>query len=40
MRGGPRGRSSSPPANRRSSPLPAKPTKAEEKGLLGRFFKK
>lgn len=41
MRGGPRGRSSSPPANRRSSPLPAKPSKAEEKaGLLGRFFKK
>ncbi len=41
MRGGPRGRSSSPPANRRSSPVPAKSAKAEEKsGLLGRFFKK
>ena len=39
MRGGPRGRSSSPPA--RSSPVPAKPTKPDEKsGLLGRFFKK
>jgi hypothetical protein len=41
MRGLPRGRSSSPPAMRRSSPVPAKPGKAEEKsGLLGRFFKK
>ncbi len=39
--GRPRGRSSSPPANRRSSPVPSKPPKAEEKsGLLGRFFKK
>jgi curved DNA-binding protein CbpA len=41
MRGLPRGRSSSPPAMRRSSPVPAKPGKHEEKsGLLGRFFKK
>ncbi len=41
MRGGPRGRSSSPPANSRSSPVPAKPSKPDEKsGLLGRFFKK
>jgi curved DNA-binding protein CbpA len=41
MRGGPRGRSSSPPSNSRSSPVPAKPAKADEKsGLLGRFFKK
>jgi curved DNA-binding protein CbpA len=41
MRGGPRSRSSSPPAVMRSSPLPVKPSKADEKsGLLGRFFKK
>ncbi len=41
MRGGPRGRSSSPPSNTRSSPVPAKPSKSDEKsGLLGRFFKK
>jgi curved DNA-binding protein CbpA len=41
MRGGPRGRSSSPPANNRSSSTPAKPAKPDEKsGLLGRFFKK
>jgi tetratricopeptide (TPR) repeat protein len=41
MRGGPRGRSSHPPSATRSSPVPAKPSKADEKsGLLGRFFKK
>ena len=41
MRGGPRSRSSSPPSVTRSSPVPAKPSKADEKsGLLGRFFKK
>ena len=41
MSGLPRGRSSSPPAMRRSSPVPAKPGKHDEKsGLLGRFFKK
>jgi hypothetical protein len=40
MRGGPKGRSSSPPQVTRSSPLPAKPSKADDKSLLGRFFKK
>jgi tetratricopeptide (TPR) repeat protein len=42
MRGGPKGRSSSPPGVvSRSSPLPAKPSKTDDKsGLLGRFFKK
>ena len=41
MRGGPRSRSSSPPSVSRSSPVPNKPSKADEKsGLLGRFFKK
>lgn len=40
MRGGPKGRSSSPPQVTRSSPLPAKPSKTDDKSLLGRFFKK
>ncbi|HEX4447476.1 MAG TPA: DnaJ domain-containing protein [Polyangiaceae bacterium] len=41
MRGGPRTKSSSPPAaTTKSSPVPGKPAKPDEKGLLGRFFKK
>ena len=41
MRGGPRTKSSSPPAvTTKSSPVPGKPAKPDDKGLLGRFFKK
>ena len=41
MRGGPRTKSSSPPAaTAKSSPVPGKPAKPDDKGLLGRFFKK
>ncbi len=46
MRGGPRTRSSSPPAVTRSSPVPGKPSgkpskpDQEKAGILGRFFKK